>query len=237
MAITTKWWTWAQIWAKLQSQLDLENEDFIDEDEMMGYANDAIEECEKMIHGLNEDYFLTRATLTIVAGTDTNALPTSVYAHKIRNLVFFKTGEAYEIDRLPTLEKFLAYRSERVSVSGSRRLKYFIDNGTAGTPKILWTPVPTSEHAGVTVEVWHERNANRLEDSDDICDLPACVRYVFDFCEERTWFKRAAGSARHQSSIMRLKETRDTMVLTLREMVIDGNTEIPADFSAYEEHN
>jgi hypothetical protein len=236
MSTETKYWTWDEILIKVRRDHDLEDEDFLDEPELREYANEAIKECEGIIHGLNEDYFLTRyPDAPFVDGVDVYELPESIYAHKIRNIIYFNGTDTYEIMRINRLDKFLRYRYSRANqVSGSQvRLEYFLANSASGNPRILVTPVPT----GGTYEVWYYRNANRLDDLEDICDLPEHVQYVFDYLAERIAWKEQAGSAKHQTAIARLEKTKDNMLKALQGMIVDGHDDIEADTTAYEEHN
>ena len=83
-----KYWTWAELKDKVQRDLDLEGEVFINETELLGYANEAIDEVERQVHTLYEDYFLTKAVISLVDGTEEYALPTDIYAFKIIHASF-----------------------------------------------------------------------------------------------------------------------------------------------------
>ncbi len=235
MSLTTKFWTWTQTWALLVEQLDLENEDIVDEDEMMGYANEAIDHCEGVINGLHEEYFLSRSTLTIVAGTESYDIPPTMWGHKIRSLVYYNGTDVYEVRRIPTMQKFIEYRMSRANseTADGVAMEYFVVNNTAGDPQILFTPAPT----GGSVEVWHLRQANRVTTGADVIDLPECFQYIVDYCHERTWFKEAAGGPRHQMAVARLGKTEEAMILKLKPAIVDGHEELEGDMSAYEEHN
>ena len=77
--------TYAQLLAKIEKDLDLESEDFIQDDELMEYFNDAIRECESHIHklGLEDVYFKTFDNPSLVSGTSDYAMPTNIFANKI----------------------------------------------------------------------------------------------------------------------------------------------------------
>lgn len=234
MTTATKFWTWSEIYAGLVEQLDLENEDIVDEAEMMAYANEAIDEAEGIINSLNEEYFLMRTALVLTTA-DTYSLPSTIYANKIRSIIHYNGTDVYEIVRIPTLRKFLEYRLARANgeTASTSQLMYFIINATAGTPQIVFTPTPVAS----TCEIWHYRQANRMLASATVCDLPECVRFIFDYCHERFAWKQAAGSARHQTAIKRIEDTKQQMMVKLKPGVVDGNDEIEGDFSVYEEHN
>lgn len=240
MSTTTKVWTWAGVWALLEQQLDLENENIVDEEEMCGYANEAIDHCEGIINGINEEYFLKRSTITVVSGTDSYDIPTSMYANKIRSVIYYNGTDVYVIDRIPTLSKFIEYRLSRANseTADEVKMQYFLANHDIGDPQIIFTPAPT----GGSIEVWHYRNANRLvfgsvTPGDLTIDLPECIQYIFDYCHERFAWKLAAGGARHQTAIKRMADTEAKMVIKLKPAIVDGNEDIEMDMSVYEEHN
>lgn len=239
MTTNTKFWTWDQISAKMMSELDiLPGDDAFDDDELREYANDGIDEAEALIHTLNADYFLTKHPTDdgtdFEDAVDEYALPADIYAMKIRKVIFYEGSEVYEIKRCRTLDQFLNYRAARQESTNTdnRNLTYFIVNATSGDPRIKFSPVPTATGA---FEIWYLRQANRLEDNEDICDIHEFVSFVFDFISERVWFKRAAGSARHQTAALKLEGTRQRMVDTLQEMVVDADNEVEPDASFYRE--
>jgi hypothetical protein len=236
MATTTKFWTWTEIWTKLKTETDLDDDDdFIDEAEAMGYANDSIDEAESNIHTLYQDYFLSRGTITLVDGTDEYALPTTIYAHKIRKIVYYNGSNIYEVRRIRGLDKFIQYRHSRTNSTSTEDYCYFITNTTPGSPKITFSPV--AYESGQRMEVWFIRQANRLASGSDVCDIPEFAQFVFDYLKERIEWKRAAGSGRHLTAVEKLKVTRQDMVDTLQTMIPDEDNEIVADMSHYEDLN
>ena len=233
MATTKKYWTWAEIYSKMKSELDLDEETFIDEDEMREYANDAIDVIESHVMTLNADYFLTRQTLTLVDGTDSYDLPTNIYGMKLRGVIYFKGTDHYEIERIRDWYKFMEYRCLRINANSSDDYRYFLYNEVAGSPQLLISP-PSFED-GEYVELWFLRRANRLETGTDVCDIPEFISYIFDYMRERVSYKEAAGSAKHVMA----REDRDATLAraidTLSVIVPDNNNEIEQDTSFYEE--
>ena len=235
MATTKKFWTWAQIKAKMESELDMTEETFIDEDEFREYANDAIDIIEANIITLNEDYFLSRGEITFVNGTDKYDLPENIYAQKVRGIIYFSGTKIYPIKRIREYQKFMKYRTARFETSSTDDYRYFIYNDTVGNPEIMFSP-PAYE-SGALAEIWYTRQANRLESGTDICDIPEFISYIFDYLREKAFFKKQAGSAKHVMA----REDRDLSLQraidTLTNMVPDGDNEIEPDFSVYEEMN
>lgn len=236
MATTTKFWTWTEVWAKIKSELDIDDEDdFIDETEAISYANDAIDEAEAEICTIYEDYFLTRGEITLVQGQDSYDLPTTIYAHKIRGIVYYNGSDIYQVKRIRDWKKFLEYRLARYNQTNTEEYYFFIGNTTPGSPKIIFSP-PAYED-GQLMEIWHIRQANRLATGTDVIDIPEFHTFVMDYLRERVEAKRAAGGPRHQVADQKLALSRQRMIDTLTAMVPDGQNEIEADTSTYDEMN
>ena len=231
MATTnTKYWTLSEIKNKIKNDLALHSEVFIDPEELVGYINEAIDECEAEIHSLYEDYFLAMATVTLSTSTDTYNLPEDIYAHKIRRVVYKNGSTIYEIPRIRELSKFLDYEVSRQYV-GTCDYKYFIYNKTPGSPQLLITP-PARE-SGEYVRVWYLRQANRLEDDTDVCDVPEFVSFICQYVKTRCYEKEL--HPMYGDSKTELERQRTLMQGVLTQMVPDSNNEIELDLSHYEE--
>lgn len=224
-------WTYTRIKAKLEAELDLEQEIFVDDEELLGYVNEAIDICEGKIHTLYEDYFLSRAAVTLVSGTSEYVLPTDIYAHKIRAIIYKNNFDVYPIKRVKNSQKLLNYELETAGNNGSSRYEYFILNSTPGEPKILLTP--DVAEAGQRVFVWYLRQANRLEEDADVCDIPEFVHYVIQYAKVKVCFKE--GHPNYMAEKQTLVEMEQEMLSTLAGMVPDEDNQIEADYSFYED--
>ena len=223
-------WTYAMIKAKVEQDLALEDEVFVEPAELLGYVNEAIREAEAEVHGLYEDYFLNRATLTLVQGQEEYDLPADIYAHKIRRVVYKNGSEVYKLERMRDWKKFENYAIESINQS-STRYYYFIINPTAGSPKLLLSP--PAKTAGPYVTIWYLRDANQLVADTDICDIPEFVSFVLQYTKTRCYEKE--GHPNLAKAMQDLEQQRRQMTGTLASMVPDGDNEIEADFSSYEE--
>jgi hypothetical protein len=83
-------YTWSMILNKIQEDCDLIDEPFISTDELLGYANEAIESSETAVHtiGIEDTYFLSWDFLNLTSGTGTYNLPADIYANKIRKMFY-----------------------------------------------------------------------------------------------------------------------------------------------------
>lgn len=227
-----RYWTWAEIKTKIENETDTEDEDFVDKDEVLSYANEAIDEAEAEIHGIYEDYFLTMTPQAITGGDEEISLPDDIYAHKIRRVIFVSTGgSVYTVVRTKDWKKFEMQAVN--SIYGSTDLlQYFIINSTPGEPKMLLSPKVTE--AG-TLKIWHIRNANRLVADTDICDIPEFVSFVIAFVRWKIYSKE--GHPGLQDAERALEKQRALMVGTLQAMVPDAENEIELDVTPYDDMN
>lgn len=225
-----RFWTGEELITKVEQDLDLEDELFIQPSEMLAYANEAIDEAEAEICGVYEDYFLSKSTLSLASGTDEYTLPSTIYAHKIRRVIFNDGNTSYTVDRIRDWKKFEVYTNERI-VGSSDLYRYFIYNATAGSPKLLLTP-PARE-TGAYLDVWFIRNANRLVDLTDVCDIPEFANFVIQFMKVRCYEKEMHPNL--QTAIGVLQQQRELMKATLSTMVPDADNTIELDLSSYEE--
>lgn len=228
-----RYWTYSEIREKIEKDIDLEREVFVDVDELLGYVNEGIDICEGKIHSLYEDYFLTKAAITLVSGTDEYDLPTDIYANKIRALIYKNGSDVAVIRRAKNSRKLINYEVDAGTgaTATAGNYEYLIYNPTAGQPKILLMP-PVVE-SGPFLSIWYLRNANRLVEDTDICDIPEFVYFVIQYAKVKILFKE--GHPSYPEEKARLDELEVEMLSTLAGMVPDEDNEIEPDFSFYEE--
>jgi hypothetical protein len=225
------YFTWAQIKAKVQADLGIEDEVFVTEAELMSYCNEAIDEAEAEIHGLYEDYFLNKSTLTLVQGTSDYVLPTDIYAHKIRRIIYQHGANIYAVERLKDWKKF-EEKALTDYYPSTAYYAYIILNSAAGAPKI--SLVPTAQESGAYMTVWYIRNATRMTADASICDIPEFINFVYQYIKCRVYEKEMNPNA--QAAVAILQQQRTLMQETLGTMVPDADNTIEMDLSSYEEH-
>lgn len=225
-------WTYSEIKTKIEEDLDLEDETFITDNELLAYANEAVDEAEAEIHTVYEDYFLTKASLALVQGTEEYALPEDIYGNKIRRIMYRNGGDVYTVARIRDWRKFEEYTLE-LAYQSSTRYRYFIINSTVGAPKIVLSP-PAKETSAANVTIWYLRNANRFTDDDSECDIPEFVSFVIQYMKVRCYEKE--GNPLVQKALADLEQQRAQMNATLTAMVVDDDNEMEPDLSIYNEH-
>lgn len=228
-----RYWTWNEIKAKVEADLDLEGEVFITESELLGYANEAIDEVERQVHMLCEDYFLSRTPLTLVNGQEAYDLPTDIYAMKIRDIIYRNGTSVFKMIRIPDWHKFEQYEAEQVGITNTMRYGFMILNETAGAPKIIITPTPTED--GVLGKIYYIRNANELVLGTDVCDLPEAVNYVMQYVKVRCYEKE--GHPNLPKAMADLEAEKQTTITALANMVPDNLNEIEPDLRLYDDMN
>jgi hypothetical protein len=227
-----KTWTWTEILARIKAEMSLDDSDgLVTDAELLDYANDAIDDAESEIMGIKEDYFLTKDTMTLVVGTEEYAMPSDIYANKLRGVVYFKGTEVYPVTRVKDWNKFLEYRYSKTWASSTWRYKYMLLNTTPGSPKMLLSP--PAQEAGAVIERWYIRNANRLTTGADKLDIPEFIQFILSYIKNEVYAKD--GHPLYAKSSEAVAMWRAKMIDTLTDMVQDGDNEIEPDFSHYEE--
>ena len=228
-----KFWTWSEIRTKVERDLDLESETFITPEELLGYANEAIDEVERQVLTLCEDYFLSRSTISLVSGTEEYSLPANIYANKIRQIVYRNGQDVCKIKRIRDWDKFSIYESEKTNTSNSSYYGFFLLNSVAGAPKLLLAPTPLE--SGPYLQVWYIRNANELCLDTDVCDIPEAVHYVMAYmkvkCHEKDMNPNLG------KAVADLALQREDTMKTLAEMFPDNENTLEADTRLYDDMN
>ena len=166
--------SFSDIRTKVERELDLEAEEFIQPLEFQSYVNDAIDEAEAEIHklGLDDMYFLSKANIALTTGEDEYALPSNIYANKIVRLVYANGSTIYTIFRLRGHMRF--EQIEQINQYGTAtdfyRFMVTNDSTTAG-PRLVIFPA-AKETSTTNVKIWYIRNANRMTADTDLCDIP-----------------------------------------------------------------
>ena len=233
MTTLTKFWTYAELEAKVTLDLDLQEEEFISPAEMLSYANEAVDRAEQHVHTIYEDYLLDYANFTVVPGTDEYPLPPTIYAHKIRRILFRDGSRVYTVKRMRDWKKFEHFELNR-STGTSSEYEYFLRNSVPGIPTILFSDVPQS---GGTCRVWFLRQANRFVLPADVLDIPEAHNFVLSYMKYKCIFKETHGemTAGLQAAFAETEKESQLLVDTLVAMVPDADNEIEADYSHYEE--
>jgi hypothetical protein len=227
-------WTLDQIKTKVMDDLDLHEETFISDSELTAYVNEAIDAAEQEIVKIDEDYFLTYEYLALALGVQVIDFPTGIYASKVRGIVYSNGSERYRIRKIRRRAEF--EELDEISATGSAEwYRYIIKNDLATGQKIVLYPA-ARETSSSNVKLWHIRNAKKLASGSDACDLPECINFILAHVKQSCWAKEFMGNP-PQFAVAETEKQCKLMVETLTEREPDGDNEIEADFSHYNEHN
>tara|TARA_R110002012_G_scaffold303533_1_gene505343 strand:+ start:1609 stop:2310 length:702 start_codon:yes stop_codon:yes gene_type:complete len=229
-----KYWTLAEIREKVQQDLDLEGEVFIQPTELTNYINQAIDEAEAEIHSIYEDYFLTDYFVPLVTDENLYSLPPDIYAHKIRKIIFSDDqSKTYEVARIPESAKFQDIAlTERFR--STEFYRYLLYNKEIGNPQMYFVPaIREGDTSPSRMRVWYLRNANRLVAETDVCDIPEFVHFVIGYTKLRCLEKEMHPGTTYWAD--QVERQRRLMVDTLANMIPDGETRVEPDMTTYEE--
>lgn len=227
-----RYWSWSEIKSKVLRDLDLEGETFINEAELLGYANEAIDEVERQILTLCEDYFLARGQITLVPGQEEYAIPSNIYGMKIRQIIYRAGTQVWKLKRLRNWHKIAIYETEKTIMNGTQQYGYFILNSVEGeSPKLLLSPTPNE--AGSYLYIWYIRNANELKGDTSKCDIPEAVNYVMSYMKMKCLEKELHPNL--PKAIQDVEQQKADTLKTLSDMYADGEDTIEPDYRLYAE--
>lgn len=222
--------TYSELKTKIENDLDLIDEDFVTETELLGYMNEALKDAESIIHtiGLDSHYFKTNDTLTLVNGTSDYDMPSDIFANKLIGVYYINGSKKYRVDRRRNQDDILT------DVTGAD-YQYDIFNTSSGVKMRLY---PTPAESGAYIQRYYIRAARKLTTStaaSNTCEIPECVNFLIQHCKTRIYEKE--GNPNVTKAMADLRNLYDLMVQTLQEMVPDGNNEIVGDFRFYNDMN
>lgn len=224
--------TFADVESRVRRELDLIDEPIVTQAEIMDIVNDAIDEVEADILELYEDYFLTSDYISLVAGTRDYAMPTNIYANKLRAVTYSNGSTVYEVFRLKNKDRFLDI-ADSLIYGGSDDYRYEIENDTSSGPTFRLYPA-SRETSNTVMRRWYIRQANRIAVTTDVIDIleayPFIVAYAKWQCAKKA-LHPATPDYKNDSDFKKQK-----LLDALTGMVADGHNEIEPDISFYREH-
>lgn len=218
----------------VQKELDLEEENFIQDTEMLEYFNKARRKVNQIVQTIYEDYLLDKAYLPLVNGTARYDLPAGIYASKLRSLIYNNGDIIYEIKRIRAAKKFL----ERALIRNADPTDYYryiiLNNATNGI-QIELTPA-AKETSSQNVEVFFIREIPDLVADTDLVDgeVPESINYIYAHVKGLCKQKENAGTMPPDAA-QEIQMEEQLLVDTLTNMVPDDDNEVIKDVSIYEE--
>lgn len=232
--------TWNQIRSKVQMELDIEVEEFIQPNEFINYVNDGVSMAEADIHklGLEDEYFLTKAILPLTVGKEDFSLPAPIYMNKIKGIIYSNGATIYEITRLRGMNIFenIARINQYNTITDYYR--YIMRNDSADSPTVIQFVPPSREALPSAVTAWFIRECAKWSLTDvngtGICDLPqVALQFLYQYVKYRCYEKE--GHPNTEDAKGTLEKVHEVMMSSLEQMVPDGDTELIRDLSSYQD--
>jgi hypothetical protein len=224
-----QFFTFSDLKTKLGNDYDITDENFVNDTELVGYINEAIDDAETAIHNLHHEkkYFLNNGWVTLVNGTQEYGLPSDIYGNKIRLLMYINGATKYPIKMIKMIEDI-------PFITAGDEYQYLLINDPTNYVRLQLHPTPAE--AGQYVRAWYIRNMKRLTtsltDSTNICELPECTNFVY-----RHVGYSLARKTRRTDIITNAKEDLriqyDLMTTALNPMTSEEDSEMRMDLSSY----
>lgn len=227
------YFTGTQLESRVRTDLDLLDEPAVSQAEILNYINEAVDIAEANIHTLYEDYFLNKAALSLVAGTQEYSLPSDIYSDKIRAIVYHNGTEIYQVKRIRGMNVFRDLKD--IDQFGSAdRYRYILYNASAAAG-VKISLYPTSRETSSTVmTIWYIRNATRLSAIGDTCDIPEWTPFIVSYVKMKCIMKLRDRDP--QMYISEMENLKMEMITALENRVPDDDDKIPMDMDHYFEH-
>lgn len=235
--------TWAEIKEKVEMELDLETEDFIQPNEFIGYINDAVAQAEQQIHklGLEDEYFLTKTQVSLVQGQADYDLPSNIYSNKLKRIIYQVGTTVYDVTRFRSKDRFIEKALRDMYQGSTQYYKYELRNDGPGssTQKPVFELSPSAQETATNaLTIWYYRVANKWATTDTngdaYCDLPeSAVQFVQAYTRYRCYDKEGHPNTGEAKDMM--LTARQDMIDVLTNMVPDEESSIDRDVSLYED--
>lgn len=220
-----KIWTWAEMKAKIKNDLDLNDEGFITDTELLGYLNSAIDEAEQIFMEIYANYFETEATISLVSGTDSYDFPSDIYATKAMLIQYENGSLKYPVHRIKDLRD-IAY----VNANDDYRYRIINDPAEGFQIKFYPTPAETGDYA----KIYYLRNANEVTQDSDTIDLPEAAQYIMQHIKDSCRNKEMGTMYSAPPSAALVKQ-EERLRNSLSDMVPDKDNRIMPDMTFYDD--
>lgn len=231
--------TFGDLKTQLETELDLETEDFIQPAELVYYFNSAIRETESEIEklGLREKYLQDEAYISTVSGTSDYSLPTDIIDTQIRKIIYRDGNIIYTLK--PNIRED-SYEAEDVFklYSGTDYYSYSIYK-TSENYVIRLTP-KSAKTVTDALRVIYWKKLNRYVDDSTNCDVPEIAYEFIRFhvrwqCFMKEFLTNPGGANAAKAD---LEALRKMLQETLQGQVADPDmNDVEKDLSVYWEHS
>lgn len=162
-------WTLDRLTTKIQADLQLHAEVFVQASDIKSFINDAIDDAEELIIDSFSDFFISFQDYTVTAGQSQLDFPSDIYELRTRGMYYDKnsfsqdpnSGVWYKVKKIPL---------ETISTVYSQDFyQYRTVNDQQAGPKIQIFPDIRSDSTG-RFRLWYIRKARRLDALTDVLE-------------------------------------------------------------------
>lgn len=226
--------TFGDLSQQVQMELDIQDEEFIQPQELINYFNSGITiiESEIVKLGCKEKYLQTEDFISVVAGQQDYNLPDDIIEEKIRKIVFRDNTNIYT---LKPFKEEQAYEAEDVARLYSSNDYYQYQLYKIGEDPVLRIIPPAYQSVTDAIRIIYFKDLNRYDDDDTNCDIPAvCYEYLLSYVRYRVYMKETHVNMASEAQI--LEGLTQLMRETLQNQVADPDMDlVDLDLSHYEE--
>lgn len=213
--------------ARVEKDLDLEEEAIVNQSELLGYINEGVREAVKEVIGIcGADYFLDKASLALVQGQQEYDLPARIFANKIRRIIYNNGQEKYKIRRIKNLE-------EVAEIDPNEKYRILMLNAYGTGPKVELYPA-SRETSASNVTIFFTREAREFTGTnfDETLDVPEAFDFIVAYTKKLCVRKELGGV---DSDSVKAEEAaaRQKFIDSLTERFPDEDDEIQLDLSFY----
>lgn len=228
--------TFGDLSLQVQRELDIEDEEFIQPQELIEYFNSAVRlvESEIIKLGMRDKYLQTEAFISTVQGQKDYTLPADIIENKIVKLVYREPNSVYQID---PLKGEMAYEDEDALNQynfGSGDNFYYMLYKTGSDQKLRLVPTPNRAVTNA-VRIVYFKDLNRYVSDVTECDVPdICYEYILSYIRYRVYMKEPHQNAGPEQQM--LGSLLQLMRETIQGQVVDTAMDvIDQDLSHYGE--
>lgn len=146
--------TYSQLKLFVQNKLDIRDEDFIDDAELLEYTEEALKYCEAEIHKLNieDQYFVSHATIALANGKFDYDLPSNIYGNKILRMLYSNGTFTTVMKRVTNSRRYEQAEDVRKYgiVTAGEYGYMLVNNDIRSGTKVRIYPTPTEASSVVT---------------------------------------------------------------------------------------
>jgi len=170
-------WSLDRLTTKIQRDLELHAEVFIQPEDIQSFINDAIDDAEELIVDCFSDFFLSFKDYTAEAGQEFFEFPDDIYEMRIRGLYYDRnsfaqagsvSGSWYKLKKIP-LEQMAA-------VDQNDSYRYRLINSQAGKQISIFPAIRTDSEG--RFKLWYIRKAKRLAEASDVLEAGLRPQFI-----------------------------------------------------------